>query len=309
MPQRLSPALKMRSPLTIPLALFSLGAVLFGVATLVLRGGDKQVPIAPREPVIVSQFDTVEVPVPAAQVAQGTRLGGIQLRWIKFPKHQVPPGAITSLEGLGELITTSSLPSGLPLFYENFTAASARLNPVAEQIPAGMRAIAIRVDATAAVEGWASSGSMVDVILVTQRETRVIAENVRVLSAERSVTPVDSGTAPLPSTVTLLVSREQVLAITTAAPLGRLQLALRGHSDDSDWSSRSFSADRLGSAEKKGEKIAGTITVGGRTLVLINDSWQPAVAKPPSAFESLAKKEPVGIVDAPESIRETNHAE
>lgn len=309
MPQRISPTPKMRSTVTFPVALFSLGITLFCVAVLIFRTGDRQAPITPREPVIVSQFDTVEVPVPAAPVPQGSRLGSIQVKWIKFPKHQVPPGTVTSLEGLGELISTSSLPAGLPLFYENFAAASARLNPVAEQIPAGMRAIAIRVDATAAVEGWASSGSMVDVILVTQRETRVIAENVRVLSAERSVTPVDSGTAPLPSTVTLLVSREQVLAITTAAPLGRLQLALRGHSDDSDWGSRSFSAERLGSGEKRPEKISGTITVGGKTLVLINDSWRPATAKPPPVFGSADEHKPTRVVDAPQPIRETNHAE
>lgn len=77
----------------------------------------------------------------------------------------------------------------------------------------------MRVDATSSVEGWAGSGSLVDVLLIQKDRTTVVAEKVKVLSSERSSSPVEGGASPsVPSTATLLVTQEQCLAINTAIP-------------------------------------------------------------------------------------------
>jgi Flp pilus assembly protein CpaB len=107
----------------------------------------------------------------------------------------------------------------------------------------------IKVDATAAVEGWAGSGSIVDVLLIERDRTSVVAEKVRILSAERSVIPVEGQAMPnVPSTVTILVSQEQCLAINTAIPRGRIAFALRGTRDDASWTDTTFTAQRLGNS-------------------------------------------------------------
>ena len=183
--------------------------------------------VVTQEP-IVAAYDMVEVPVPVQPVLAGTRVSDITFRRISYPRHQVPAGAVLDPGHLRDSISATVLPANMPLFAENFSKRMPGINPVVERIPPGMRAMTIRVDATSAVEGWAGSGSVVDVLLVTHDKTAVIAEQVKVLSAERVVTPVEGASSPqVPSTATLLVNQEQCLAINTAIPLGKIAFALR----------------------------------------------------------------------------------
>lgn len=65
-------------------------------------------------------------------------------------------------------------------------------------------------------------------ILIQRDKTTVIAEGVKILSSERSVSPVEGNAAPnVPSTATILVTQEQCLAINTAVSLGRLSFSLK----------------------------------------------------------------------------------
>jgi pilus assembly protein CpaB len=253
----------------------ALGAItLFSgaIALLILRTPS---PPPVSEPMVVAQFDFVEIPVPLVTIPAGTRVDESMITSLRFPLHQLPDDIIRSPSDLLLLTTLVPLPEGLPVARKNVTTNSGGPNAVTQQIPPGMRAIAIKVDATSAVEGWATSGSLVDVIVVTNQETRVIAENVRVLSSERSVTSTESATASVPSTVTLLVEKDQVLAITTAVPLGRIQLALRGNTDTHQWEVTRLSADTLRNASSSARaKVQGTMRTRGKSYVLINDIWQ-----------------------------------
>ena len=95
-----------------------------------------------------------------------------------------------------------SLPANYPVSLSSISAnQNSVANPVLSQIPQGMKAMTVRVDATTAVEGWAGSGSSVDLLLIEKEQTLLIAENVKILSAERSVQPVDQVTPNIPSTV------------------------------------------------------------------------------------------------------------
>ena len=233
----------------------SQGATLLGfaliAAAIVVAAAFARPPVATleaeAEPTIVAQFDTIPVRVPRSGVPAGTRVTEIEFETVMFPRHQIPHGAILDIEPYQESFTTAPLPARLPLFPENFSAIGSVQNPVIDRIPQGMRAMTIRVDATSAVEGWAGSGSVVDVLLIQQNETTVVAERVKILSAERQVTPVGaSGSSPqVPSTVTLLVTQEQCLAINTAIPLGRIAFALRSARDESPWTSPTFRAQSL----------------------------------------------------------------
>ncbi len=247
-------------------------------ASLAIRKNESAA--APPPPAYVAQFDTVEVPVPEEPVAAGTKVKDIAFKMVAFPRHQLAEGALLSVLPYQEAVTLAALPASLPLFAANLSLTAHRSNPVIEQIPAGMRAITLHVDATSAVEGWAGSGTIVDVLLVEKDRTSVIAERVKVLSAERVVAPVEGAAAPqVPSTVTLLVTQEQALAISTAVPRGRIAFALRSLSDDQSWHDKSFSAERLHgrAAGKRSAAITGYAAVrtesGERRFALSDGSW------------------------------------
>lgn len=250
------------------------------VAALLLRDRGVEVQAKEQAPSYVAQFDTVDVPVPAEPVSAGVRVSQIKFKNLAFPRHQIPSGALLSLEGLSEAVATSALPANLPLFRENLSSAALPNNPVIERIPPGMRAMTIRVDATSSVEGWAGSGAVVDVLLIEKNRTSVVAENVKILSAERIVSAVEGSASPsVPSTVTLLVTQDQCLAINTAIPLGKIAFALRGGRDRETWSRSFFTSDNLKSSDpsSQSKQINGYVSVknqdGSRSFALSAGKW------------------------------------
>lgn len=243
-----------------------LGVCVLAAALLVtrLQPVSSVTPMAP----VVAEFDTVPLPVPVEPVPAGVRLKDIRFKTVAFPMHQVPEGSVRDLEAYREAVSVAALPAGLPIFAQNLSLHASGSNPVLESIPSGMRAMTVRVDATAAVEGWAGSGSIVDVLLVERERTTVVAERVKILSAERSVVPVEGQTSPnVPSTVTLLVTQDQCLAINTAIPRGRIAFALRGNRDEDAWSDVSFTAAQLdnginrNSGVDERERVNGFVSV------------------------------------------------
>jgi len=218
---------------------------------------------------VVAEYDTVNVPVPVKVVPMGTKVSDIKFKNVKYPKQQVPKGAILDLQGMQEAITLTKLPANLPMFESNFSFTSFVQNPVVDKIPQGMRAMTIHVDATSSVEGWAGSGSIVDVLLIQKDKTSVIAEKVKILSSERSVAPVQQENAPnIPSTVTLLVTQDQCLAINMAIPLGRIAFALLSANDDDNWQNAQFNSDNLRGGpvgtKRKNESIKAVVSVKGK---------------------------------------------
>jgi Flp pilus assembly protein CpaB len=285
---------KNRSRGNVYASLILAAAIVF--ATLVLNRRDTEVEAAVPSQIIVAQYDTVMLPVPAEPIAAGVRLKDVRFKNVSFPKQQIPEGAVESLDGVINSVSLVAIPADLPLFRSNLTTLGHVTNPVVEKIPPGMRAMTIRVDATSAVEGWAGSGSIVDVLLVEKDRTTVVAEMVKILSAERSVSPVDGTVAPnVPSTVTLLVTQEQCLAINTAIPLGRIAFALRSSQDLEKWLSTKYTPDSLRGGAASGDKriaINGFVSMSGqesqRNFVLSDGKWIATDVVPDGFF---AKRE------------------
>lgn len=267
--------------------LFAFAAAFLAVVAFSLGKRQPPAPVSPVERAFVSEFQTVEIPVPDRPVPVGVLVKDIPVRRERFAEHQIPMGAVREIGLHLEKVTLAPLPGGLPIVLDNLGTGDEFVNPVVGKIPQGMRAMAVKVDATASVEGWARSGSVVDVLLVEKSRTIVVAEKVKVLSVERSTTPVEEGPeAVTPSTVTILVTQEQCLAINTAAPLGRIAFALRGTRDGESWKSTEFSSEDL-SAEGGGR---AALKIGGRAtfvkdgkeqeFALVGGSWVPAEGKP-----------------------------
>jgi Flp pilus assembly protein CpaB len=139
--------------------------------------------------------------------------------------------------------------------------------------------MSVRVDETTSVEGWVTSGTIVDVLMVNSERTAVIAESVKVLSAGKSATSSKGESSSTPNTVTLLVTQEQCLSINTAQKQGSIALVLRGNEDEASWSRQSLSAANLNGKGKGSRPINGTATIidkkkgDSQTFVLIDRNW------------------------------------
>ncbi|NDC38825.1 MAG: hypothetical protein EBZ48_12370, partial [Proteobacteria bacterium] len=127
--------------------------------------------------------------------------------------------------------------------------------------------------------------------LIENERTTVVAEKVKVLSAERSVAPVEGAAAPnVPNTVTLLVTQEQCLAINTAIPRGRIAFALRSSRDDATWGSTVFSADGFAGVRAMPERksvVTGYVEIkegktdqSPRSFALADGKWTKTQAVP-----------------------------
>ncbi len=256
-----------------------ISASILGAALIIGRGSSRGQPPPVEQAPVVAAYDMVALMVPAEPVAAGTRIRDVRFKSVSYPRHQVPPSAVLDISAVLEGTATTALPANLPIFKENIADSNGSVNPVIQQIPPGMRAMTINVDATSAVEGWAGSGSLVDVLLIDKNRTTVVAERVKILSAERSVSPVDGKGSPnVPRTVTLLVTQEQCLAINTAIPLGKIAFALRSNRDDANWADGQFTADQLKGGAAKTADISGYIKVqdskgGSGAYALSNGKW------------------------------------
>jgi len=239
----------------------------------------------------VPEFDQVSIPVPIKPVPVGMLVRDIKVKMVSYPGHQIPEGAMRDLKSHKDDSVLAPLPAGLPIIIDNIGSPSESDNPVSGKIPPGMRAMTIKVDAASSVEGWAGSGSLVDVLLIEKGKTSVIAEKVRVLSVDHSLVPVDSSNSGTPSTVTLLVTQDQCLSINTAVPLGKIAFALRSSRDDSGWESTSYTAEALQGSKpsaKPAARISGFASVRDgdkiKQFALSDGHWITADGVSPDLF-------------------------
>ena len=279
------------------LAAFGLIAVLLVLVGVSLsREAPPAQAVTRLEPVMVGTLDTVKVLVPREYVPAGTRVKNMRVEPRNFPADAVSPAALHSLDDLQEWVTNVPLGANLPIERTHLRSPDSFMNPVVEKIPDGMRAMTITVDATASVEGWAGTGNRVDVILIEKDRTSVVAEKVRILSTERSTRPVEQeGSHHVPSTVTLLVTQEQCLAISTAIPKGKISFALRNFNDDESWSRKNFTPEDLrggpANSERESEIKAYVVVKegrkeGGKGYVLSDGKWIRSDVRPEGFFPS-----------------------
>lgn len=185
---------------------------------------------------------TTNIVVAANDLTIGAKLEEKDLRLVKFPDSDLPPGVFHStaeIVGRGvvlpmtknEIVTTSKLAG------ENAGAGMPAL------IPAGMRAVSVKVNDVISVAGYVTAGTRVDVILTgnpTQNgdpgviTTTTVLQNVQVLAAGQKLQRNAEGEPQQVTVITLLVTPEDAQRLTLASSEGRIQLSLRNPLDTSD---------------------------------------------------------------------------
>lgn len=196
---------------------------------------------------------TVEVIVPVSNIQPGAGFQPQMFKRERKPEVVVGPDTVRSFDELKGMYARGVLVANR-LVNREFLTSLQPVNALTASIPPGYRAIAIPVDATSSVEGWAQPGARVDVVWVTEYTGRntasVIAHNAKVLSANRRTEGANSarvvrtaatssrgsslpGAASdaIPPTVTLLLSVQDSMKVRLASLHGKLGLVLRGAED------------------------------------------------------------------------------
>ncbi|MFN4099539.1 MAG: Flp pilus assembly protein CpaB [Pararhodobacter sp.] len=190
----------------------------------------------------VERAPLTAVLVATTDLAQGSVVSASNLHWQPWPEEAVSaafvqrdvrPDAATELEGR---FVRGSFAAGEPIRLERLADVDARL--LSSSLPAGRRAVALRVSAESTAGGFVLPNDRVDVLLTAteaadsanRAASRVIARNVRVLAIDQLAENTDAG-AVIGSTATLELAERQVEMVLAAAASGMLSLALRSAAD------------------------------------------------------------------------------
>ncbi len=155
----------------------------------------------------------------------------------QVPESFFPSGAFSTIEDVVDRPVISPMQPDEPVLDSRIAARGAGLG-LAPMIPAGMRAISVRVNDVVGVAGFLLPGMRVDV-LVTGRPpgradtyTRTVLQNITVLSAGQTIQTDGKSQSIVAPVVTLLVNPSEAEFLTLANNEGHIQLVLRNSTDN-----------------------------------------------------------------------------
>lgn len=150
----------------------------------------------------------------------------------EYPEELAPKNALGQLIDIKDQRLNKSLDAGKPITQEDLLTKEQQT--VADQLQAGQRAIAIRVNAESLAGGFVLPGSRVDVIL-TRREgnasAMIVLQNMLVLAVDNQVERNPETKSIIGQTVTLAATPAEATRLTLAGTVGELRLTLKGHGD------------------------------------------------------------------------------
>ena len=227
---------------------------------------------------------TVEVPTRPVVVAQsnlalGAELTAADLRVVDWPVSSVPNGAFDDASLLTGRGLIRSVAQHEPFLPSKMAAvgAGAGLPP---SIPAGMRAVSVRVNEVIGVAGYVLPGTHVDVLATASptnqfpdTTTKLVLADVEVLAAGTRLDRDMENDEPIQVTVvTVLVTPEQSEWLALASTEGKIQLALRNPFDDSQPQTPGIGPERL---------LAGGVPKPAPPRVVVRTPAPPPPPPPP----------------------------
>jgi len=190
-----------------------------------------------QRPARAQERENQRVVVAKHPMAIGTQLTEADLKVVSWPAESPLPNAVSDIKDAVNRGLLTTVLENEPLTTNKIATAGAGLSPA---IPAGMRAIAVRVNDVIGVAGFVVPKSRVDVVVTIRRPndsvTRTAASNVVVLAAgtrqDQGKKEGDSKTPNASTVVTLLVSPPDAERISLAQAEGEIMLILRNPNDN-----------------------------------------------------------------------------
>ena len=218
---------RIRIFLVLVLALTAGGAFAFGTYRYIQQA-----------PAAGESIATKPVIVAAVNLELGAELRPEDVRIVAWPVDAAPASAFSSADQVVGRGLIQSVVENEPILQSKLAPkeAGAGLPPV---IPAGMRALSVRVNDVVGVAGYVLPGGRVDVVATVNPTTqqpditsKVVLTNVLVLAAGTKIDRDAEGGKPVAvSVVTLLVDPIEAERLTLASTEGKIQLALRNPLD------------------------------------------------------------------------------
>jgi pilus assembly protein CpaB len=222
------------------------------------------------------ELETKPVVVAARDVQLGQRLTEEDLQVVQWPTSALPVGhASEPAEIVGRTVVTE-LYTNEPILASRL--ADTGLHGMIPLIPAGMRALSVKVDEVVGVAGFVTPQTRVDVILIMtlpgQQEaiSKVILQNIQALASNQQITENEAGEPIVSTVVTVLVTPEQAEKLALAATQGRIQMALRNTLDQDDvetegqWESRLFRT-QSSAAPRPRARVSSTRTPPSESII------------------------------------------
>ena len=193
-----------------------------------------------------AQANTVKVMVSSVNLGPGDEVVAKQIKSMDWPSASLPEGTFKDAQSLEGRFVVMSLYQDEP-FMEAKLAPLGSKGGLSSTIQKGKRAISLQVNEIVGVAGYIRPGSLVDVMVNTQKSngnangnsnskeqvvSKIILEKVLVLAAAQD-DKRDQTKPKVVSTVTLEVEPQQAEKIDLARHIGTLSLVLRNPLDQS----------------------------------------------------------------------------
>ena len=187
-----------------------------------------------------AQANTVKVMVSSVNLGPGDEVVAKQIKSMDWPSASLPEGTFKDAQSLEGRFVVMSLYQDEP-FMEAKLAPLGSKGGLSSTIQKGKRAISLQVNEIVGVAGYIRPGSLVDVMVNTQKSngngnskeqvvSKIILEKVLVLAAAQD-DKRDQTKPKVVSTVTLEVEPQQAEKIDLARHIGTLSLVLRNPLD------------------------------------------------------------------------------
>lgn len=231
-----------------PVQLVLIGVALLaavGAGLLMMSINNKPAPVIVKSDEPIITIPLVDVLIATTDIPMGTTLGEKNIKWDKWPKTGIRESFILkddrpeAFEEYAKTIARSSFFAGEPIREQKIVRSdSGYLSAI---LPAGKRAIAIKIGAETTAGGFILPNDHVDVVMSYKNPdpkeenfiTETVLQNVRILAIDQVIEEKDGEKSKVGNTATLELTAQQVEIITAAQKLGgnRLTLALRSVED------------------------------------------------------------------------------
>jgi pilus assembly protein CpaB len=215
------------------LIVMTVAIVLASVASFVMYRAVQRIPVREVE---VAHVNAV---VAKQAIPVGTMITSDMVKIIPWPGRNAVPGAFTSADKVVKRGVISAIAENEPIVEGKLAPVGAGAG-LAPTIPAGMRAVSVKVNEVVGVAGFVVPGSRVDLVVTVDDPstksvvTRSIVSNIEVLTAgtrfDQEKARADGKPIPT-SVVTLLATPQDAEKITLATAQGRTMLTLRNPLD------------------------------------------------------------------------------
>lgn len=195
------------------------------------------------------QGEVEQIAVAAANISVGEALSAQHIKMADWPRATIPAGTVRSTKDAEGRVARVSMVAGEPLLEAKLApAGQGGLMPVL--VPAGKRAVTIKVDEAIQKSGFVVPNSRVDVLVTMarqagqSRESRIVLQDVMVLASDQTVEMKDNKPVTM-TTVTMAVSPQEAERLALAQNEGKVTLALRNLQDNAQISTPGVTTAQL----------------------------------------------------------------